>query len=329
LSLIEPSVPQVAEQVAAVKHMREQLLDKYQEALDRDTRGIIEQISDGRDKRFVADLFLTALVSAGGLSVSTLLGIGFGILHGAEAYGSVVLPDFELMNNNIEQFVLECVRRFPAVVGFPWWDSETLRSRTVLNVAMALRDPQAWEDPKEFRLRPLREYHETVGTGTKIGVAWAEQGKGNHGLTPDSRGCPGQHLSVVIISEMLRAYMPSQHEWSVAGVDGAVQITEGPCGAGDYTIVRNGALPEPVPPSPAASPQNLEAVQGIVEGLIDQMPQDWLATLLPAGQDPEALQGMLGGLLAQMPAEIVGMLASMPVGDLQGMLGGLMAQLPA
>jgi len=282
VSLLAPLVPQIQ----AVKGMREDLLDKYQEAMDTDVRGLYPQVTDSRDKKFVADLFLTALTSAGGLSVPTLMGIGFAILHGAEAYGSVVLPnwqDFELTNNNIEQFMLECVRRFPAVVGFPWWDGETAQSRTVLNIAMAMRDPRAWDAPKEFRLRPLREYHATLETGSKIGVAWAQQAKRNYGVTLNSRGCPGQHLSVVVMSEIMRAYMASQHEWTVAGGDGAVQITEGPCAAGDYTLVRNGASPEPVPEAPSIAvvlaAQDPAALQGIFEGLIAQMPEEWIAVL--------------------------------------------------
>merc|ERR1719198_1383189 len=50
------------------RNTRDELLDKYQEAMDRDTRGIIPPM-EGRDKRFFADLLLTAATSAGGLSV--------------------------------------------------------------------------------------------------------------------------------------------------------------------------------------------------------------------------------------------------------------------
>ena len=210
--------------------------------MDRDTRGIIPPL-EGRDKRFVADLLLTALTSAGGLSVPSVMGIAFGVLHGAETYGEVVFPDwqnFELTNRNIEQWVLECVRRFPVVVGFPWWDPETTSFRTVLNLAMAMRDPRAWEAPREFRLRPLSEYHEQRGMGTKIGTAWATQAVGHNGLTPDSRGCPGQELSVVLVTEIMRGYMATQHEWTATPPDGGIQIVEGPCGSNDWTLTRHG-----------------------------------------------------------------------------------------
>jgi hypothetical protein len=226
------------------RETRDMLLEKYQEAFDRDTRGLIPAL-EGRDKRFMADLLLTALTSAGGLSVPSVMGNAFGILHGAESYGNVVFPEwqtFELTNRNVEQFVLETVRRHPVVVGFPWWDPENQSFRTVLNLAMSMRDPRAWEAPLEFRLRPLSEYHEQRGTGTKIGVAYAQQAIGNNGLTPDSRGCPGQELSVVIISELLRAYVPTQHQWTATPPSGGIQITEGPSKCNDYTITRHGHI---------------------------------------------------------------------------------------
>lgn len=245
-------------QLQTARTKRDELLETYIQHIDADTRGLYPTPQDARDKRFLADLLLTALTSAGGLSVPTAMGITFGVLHGAESYGEVVLPnwqDFTLTNRNVEQFVLESVRRFPVVVGFPWWDPENTSFRTVLNIAMALRDPRAWEAPKEFRLRPLSEYHERRGMGTKIGLAFAQQGIGHNGLTPDSRGCPGQALSVVIISEILKAYIPTQNEWSVGTMpSGGIQITEGPSACNDYTLSRNGHTGESIPVHDLATP---------------------------------------------------------------------------
>jgi len=241
----------------AARETRETLLDKYMEAMDNDTRDLYPKIEDQREKRFTADLILTALTSAGGLSTPTVMGIAFGILHGAETYGSgPLLPDgFTLTSQNVEQFVYECVRRFPVVVGFPWWDPVDLSFRTVLNVAMALRDPRAWEAPKEFRIRPISEYHEVRGAGSKIGLAWAQQGIGQNGLTPDSRGCPGQELSMVVISEFLRAYMANQQEWSVGEMpEDGMQITEGPSSANAYTLTRNGHAAEHMAEHDAVTP---------------------------------------------------------------------------
>lgn len=239
----------------SARNTRDEILEKYQEAFDRDTRGLIPPL-EGRDKRFMADMLLTALTSAGGLSVPSVMIIALAVLNGGETYGEVVMPDwqnFDLTHRNIEQVVLECVRRFPVVVGFPWWDPENQEFRTVLNVAMSLRDPRAWEAPREFRLRPLSEYHERRGVGTKIGVAWAQQGIGMNGLTPDSRGCPGQELSVVIVSEILRAYMPTQHQWTVTETE-TIQIHEGPSAVNSFTLVRNGHGAEHIATQAATTP---------------------------------------------------------------------------
>lgn len=233
------------------REARETLLEKMMEKMDQDPRGLYVVPENPRSKRFTADLLLTALTSAGGLSVPTLMGMAMGVLHGATSHGQgPFLPaDFTLTNQNLEQFVLEAVRRFPTVVGFPWWSGKENDFRSVLNLAMAARDPRVWESPKEFILRPLSEYHKKAGTGTKIGVSWAQQGIGKNGLTPDSRGCPGQQLSVVLAEEFFRAYMPHQHEWTVGTMPkGGIQITEGPCAVNGYVLVRNGHAPE----SPAA-----------------------------------------------------------------------------
>lgn len=250
------------------RHDREALLTKYMAAMDDDTRDLYPRIEDPRDKRFAADLILTALTSAGGLSVPTVMGIAIGILHGAETYGTRVVPeDFTLTDQTVEQFVLECVRRFPVVVGFPWWSPDQ-EHRTLVNLAMTLRDPRAWEAPKEFRLRPLSEYHEQRGTGTKIGMAWAQQAIGENGLTPDSRGCPGQDLSVVILSEFLKAYLPHHSEWSVGEAPrGGLQITEGTSAANDYTLVRNGHAPDSPHETPVVTPAPANDEEAAAEAL--------------------------------------------------------------
>lgn len=206
--------------------------------LDVDRRGIIPDSLQGRDRRFLADMLLTAMTSAGGLSVPTILNICLAVIYGGN--GSP-LPESErkLTNTSIEPLVLETIRRYPAVVGFPWWSND-LSQRSAINVAMALRDPRAWTDAEQFKLRPLKEYHRRAGRGTKIGVAWAEQAKGYRGFTPDSRGCPAQELSVVIISEFLRALIPSQADWAVKDMpNGGIAISEGPCKAADFTLARS------------------------------------------------------------------------------------------
>merc|ERR1711908_4197 len=107
------------------------------------------------------------MTSAGGLSVPTVIDIVLGIIYGGDSSPWKV-EDKSLKEGNILQLVLETVRRYPAVVGFPFWSPDQ-KKRYVLNLAMALRDPDAWDEPLEFKLRPLSEYHKKFGPGTKIG----------------------------------------------------------------------------------------------------------------------------------------------------------------
>jgi hypothetical protein len=220
------------------RKQRDLWLEKYEAAMERDTRGLLKLAElDPRDKRFLADLLLTSMTSAGGISVPTVLDVVLGIIYGGDSSPWKV-EDRSLTNSNILQLVLEAVRRYPAVVGFPSWSPDQ-KNRYVLNLAMALRDPDAWDEPLEFKLRPLSEYHKEFGPGTKIGVAWAQQAVGKDGLTPDSRGCPGQELSVVIITEFLKMLMPMQQEWVVTDQpEGGIKINEGPCGADEFALTR-------------------------------------------------------------------------------------------
>jgi len=230
--------------LSTARENRDLWLEKYEHAIKNDKRGIIPPV-EGRDRRFLADLLLTSMTSAGGLSVPSLMGIVLAVVYGGE---NSPLPSSQrkITKNNLEQLVLETVRRFPVVVGFPMWKPD-MSKRHVLNLAMALRDHRKWSDPLEFKLRPLSEYHEKVGSGTKIGLAWAEQGKGPEGFTQDSRGCPGQELSVVMITEFFRAMIPMQDEWTVTEMpSGGVTITEGPCAASSFTLSR-GADPSKPP----------------------------------------------------------------------------------
>lgn len=240
------------------RKQRELWLEKYEAAMDRDTRGIIPKLQ-GRDKRFFADLLLTSMTSAGGLSVPTVIDVVLGIVYGGETSPWKV-EDRRITEANLLPLILETVRRYPAVVGFPSWSPDQ-KKRYVLNLAMALRDPRAWSDAEEFKLRPLSEYHKTVGSGSKIGVAWAEQAKGPNGLTPDSRGCPGQELSIVIVSEFLRHLMPMQSEWIVTDKpQSGIKIIEGPCAATPFTLTRGADPSAPchlsADPEPTSEPSS-------------------------------------------------------------------------
>jgi hypothetical protein len=220
--------------IKTLQDTRDKLIAKYERAMEADKRGIIPPL-EGRDRRFLADLLLTTMTSAGGLSVPSVIQLCLGILYGGDN-SPLPVESRKLTKDTILPFVFETIRRYPVVVGFPWWSADQSQ-RTVMNLAMGLRDPRAWDFPEEFKLRPLSEYHGKVGSGTKIGLAWAEQAKGPGDVTADSRGCPGQELSIVIITEFLKALLPTQSVWSVTDMpSGGIQITEGPSVASDFTL---------------------------------------------------------------------------------------------
>lgn len=228
--------------LSSLRERREQWLDRYVEAIQNDQRGVYAQFElEGRDLRFVADFYLTAFSTAGGLSVPATLNHVLALVHGA-APVNLTGADRVLTERNLEQFILETVRFFPLVLGFPMWDPE-INNRTVYSVGQAIRDPRAWDDPMTFKLRPLSEYHKPAGTATKIGLAWAAQARGYDGLTPDSRGCPAQDLSMVMATEFFKVYMRSQAEWSVLYQEERGLYIGDNSQANNFTISRGGALP--------------------------------------------------------------------------------------
>jgi len=239
---------------------RDKWILKYELAMEADKRGIIpadiaKPTTDEkkRDRRFLADLIVTSITSAGGLSTPSVMQLCLAVLYSG-ANSPLAEAERTLTPKTLRPFVYETIRRFPVVVGFPWWSPDQTK-RTVLNLAMALRDPDAWSDALKFKIRPLSEYHKKAGSGTKIGVAWAEQSMGPDGeLTADSRGCPGQELSMVMITEFLRAMMGKQGDWYVSKMpEGGIKITEGPSTASSFTLTKGS--PAPVTYTPLSPPR--------------------------------------------------------------------------
>lgn len=227
----------------SLRERRNQWLDRYMEAMQNDQRGVYTPFElAGRDLRFVADFYLTAFTTAGGLSVPATINHVLSLTHGA-APVNLTGADRVLTESNLEQFILETIRFFPLVLGFPMWDPE-VNNRTVYSVGQAIRDPRAWDDPMTFKLRPLSEYHAPAGVSTKIGLAWAEQARGYDGLTPDSRGCPAKDLTMVIVTEFLKVYMRSQEEWAVLYQEERGLYIGDQSQANNFTLSRGGALPE-------------------------------------------------------------------------------------
>eukprot|EP00811_Abedinium_folium_P014576 NODE_23570_length_660_cov_4.313321.p1 GENE.NODE_23570_length_660_cov_4.313321~~NODE_23570_length_660_cov_4.313321.p1 ORF type:complete len:144 (-),score=37.88 NODE_23570_length_660_cov_4.313321:229-606(-) len=73
-----------------------------------------------------------------------------------------------------------------------------------------------------FKLRPLEEYHE------KIWVAWAKQASGPDGkLTPMSRGRPAMDLSLAMITEFVKQWLPVSKSFTVSEAPvGCISFTD-------------------------------------------------------------------------------------------------------
>ena len=118
----------------------------------------------------------------------------------------------------VSQAVFESMRRYPPVVGFPWWNTaEKNDFRTVMNLAMAQRDPVAWgDDAESFVLRDLEKYAELMG------VSWAapetdwnprdgwQESTGVHDYKGMARECPAKELSFVMSVEFIEGFLKDQ-----------------------------------------------------------------------------------------------------------------------
>jgi hypothetical protein len=149
-----------------------------------------------------ASAVMDALLFAGGISVPTVIQNAFAVLYGQ--YGQSQLgTDFELRESQLMPFVLEVVRRFPPVSGFPSWDRKT-NQHVMIDLLMANLDERddGWgPTARDFKLRSMAEYHQKH-------VGWADQAIVNgDNAHPFSRVCPAKDLSIAIVVEFLRAYL--------------------------------------------------------------------------------------------------------------------------
>lgn len=145
---------------------------------------------------------LDALLFAGGVSVPTVIQNAFAVLYGEWGQGQLG-TDFVLTEADLTKFVLEVIRRFPPVAGFPTWDRQT-NQHVMIDLFMANLDERddGWgPTARDFKLRSLADYH------TKL-VAWADQALvNNDNAHASSRVCPAKDLSIVMVTEFLRAYL--------------------------------------------------------------------------------------------------------------------------
>jgi hypothetical protein len=227
-SIVDNPVGRWGLSVHRLQEMRRNWLVKYKDAITRDTRGCFPPASELSDHQLhlIATGIMDSLVFAGGLSVATITKAGLAVLFSSSS--PLEESQRQLTEDTVEPFVYETIRRFPGVLGFPYWETTDINSfRTILNLGMSLRDPRTWgEDAFEFKLRPLELYARHLGTG------WAQPANGpgwdqpDFQMQPMSRGCPGQALSIVMMREFFTYIQETQSQWTVSAPTGGISMTE-------------------------------------------------------------------------------------------------------
>jgi len=238
-----------------IKEYRVKMIRKYQDAIRADERGLIpdEFKTDPELNFLLASNMLDSLLFAGGLSVPSVVGVGLAVLYAGENSPMSLRDRIALVENvdadAVSKFVFEVIRRFPPVVGFPWWSTPGKDGlRTVMNLAMAQRDPrgEAWgDDAESFKLRDNALYARLMG------VSWAaphSDWTAERGWTqPTSvnahggmaRECPAKELSFVMAKTFLQLFLKDAKakSWRVAN-NAIVHLTESTPFHTDFSLVR-------------------------------------------------------------------------------------------
>jgi cytochrome P450 len=168
---------------------RKKLKSRVLESLQR-----VEGLTSEPIRDALAEAIMDALTFAGGLSVPLAVEWSSAVLFQPEVYG--VEPDV-VDSEELLSFVYETLRRFPLVGFVPM---EKNGERQLANVGSALHDPDIWNEPNTFKVRPIEMYEEHF-------IGFGEPAAG-HG--PRSRDCVGRAHALMMIKAWLRAVRPSQ-----------------------------------------------------------------------------------------------------------------------
>jgi len=215
-----PSVVCITYDCDDINRWKAAKLVKYQAALEAFKPAQTAELS-ALEKTKLASAMLDALLFAGGVSIPTVVKNAFAVLYGEYGKGQLG-ADFELKESQLLPFVLEVVRRFPPVSGFPSWDRAT-NNHVMIDLLMANLDQRedGWgPTARDFKLRSLSEYHQKH-------VGWADQaivnGDNGHAF---SRVCPAKDLSVVMVTEFLRSFLRhgGQRCWHTTQAPSSISI---------------------------------------------------------------------------------------------------------
>ena len=141
-------------------------------------------------KDLVAETLLHAFVFAGGLSVPQTIQAAIAVLCSPEIFTRAI------DERNVQEFVLEVTRLFPAVQFFPLWRDGR---RELLSLNAALRDPKAWgKESHQFTLKP-----QSIYADKHVGFANQAEGHDFH-----SKCCPGRALTFAVVEAFVLALGP-------------------------------------------------------------------------------------------------------------------------
>jgi len=223
---------------------------------------------------FIAAGLMDSMLFAGGLSVRQGLQVGMNLLYSTDFQNDYYdgVEEFRpvgggIKEDDVEAFVYELYRLFPGVVGFPWWSpgydankkgGSTKTHRTIMNIALALRDEKKWQGTPvdKFSVKRAAEMGGTEKLKEAMSVAWA--GPANHdptsagGPAPGTmaRGCPGQSMSVNIVNAFFAAFSEVCEDFVVAYVgeegEGGIKLMDAvpfvDTGATLHRVIRQGEL---------------------------------------------------------------------------------------
>ena len=213
---------QFVSKLDVVRDYRKEMIPKYQEAIKKDSRGLIpDKFKTNEDLNFLlASNMMDSLLFAGGLSVPSAIGVSLAVLYAGDNSPMTLKDRHDLAKDadhmQVAQFVFESIRRYPPVVGFPWWNTEEKNDfRTVMNLAMAQRDPMKWgNDAESFVLRDPSKYSELMGVSWAAPETdWDYQGDtwkastGVHNYGDMARECPAKELSFIMATEFIEGFL--------------------------------------------------------------------------------------------------------------------------
>ena len=238
-----------------VKDYRKEMIPKYQAAIKEDNRGLIpDKFKTNEDLNFLlASNMMDSLLFAGGLSVPSAIGVSLAVLYAGDNSPMTLKDRHDLAKNvnhmQVAQFVFESIRRYSPVVGFPWWNTaEKNDFRTVMNLAMAQRDPVKWgNDAESFVLRDPSKYSELMGVSWAAPETdWEYQGDkwkastGVHNYGDMARECPAKELSFIMATEFIEGFLKDSKQngaWRIQN-DVDVHLTEATPFHNPFVLIR-------------------------------------------------------------------------------------------